>query len=62
MMNLIQNRQIIIDCDDYNTLFYNCSMLTSLDISDWDISNWDISKVTKMDNMFVGCKYEIDTK
>ena len=31
-------------------MFYNCSSLTSL-----DISNWDVSNVTTMESMFYGC-------
>ena len=31
-------------------MFYNCSALTSL-----DLSGWDTSKVTDMNGMFIGC-------
>ena len=32
-------------------MFYNCNLLTSL-----DLSNFDTSKVTDMSNMFSGCR------
>lgn len=40
----------ISECTDMSRMFYKCSSLTTL-----DLSNWDTSKATNMSQMFYGC-------